>query len=495
MRLVSEVEQFKRQRRKARQRRERIREDPPPPGTLPEFIARTSPDLAPLTHLDPITERIVRVPVERVELCFSAPPRMGKSTLLQHLVAWLLILNPKMRIAVVSYGADLAAELSQKAKAIYLRAGGVLGSKQTEGYWFTRGGGCVLACGLDGPLTGRGFHLVICDDAFKNEEQAYSRTIREKIVSGYKSNVYSRKNPRVAAPVPTSYLVCHTRWIDGDLVGALTDPASEGPWDLINLPAIRDDGSALNPDFFTLEDIARDRRTLGEFAFAALHMGTPRPIGGSIFGDVATFDRIEEGGTWKYAIGIDIPRSARARSDGNVAVVMRQNVATKVIEVIDVRREKGTLTDKVTGRGEEPEISDGFLRTLHGLTKLYPGAPVCMYGAKDETLLVSLMARHDKYPVRVRHTLATAKKWIRAAPYSSAWSDPSGRLRVLRTAPWFATFVKEHVGFTGSDRDGEVDDQIDAAVAAYDALVKSAGTGKASGTGAGSEAARIARYI
>lgn len=502
MQLVSEVGKLKRERAKAKRRRERTRVAPPrDPGRLLDFVTAISPHMMRPRWLAPIAEQMERIPLERIELCFSVPPRYGKSSLMFHLVAWLLTREPRLRILYVTYAQTFAEEQIAHAKTCTIAAGVTLGERQTQKVWTTRAGGSVTAAGMDGQLAGRGFHVVICDDPHKNVGDAHSRRIREAVLRGFRADVWTRKTPRSAMWPGTSFVVLHTRWHPDDLIGTLSASSQAAPWHLINLPAIQPDGSALAPELWSIEDVERERQ-IGEYEFSALHLGQPRPIGGTIFGDVATIDTLGSGGTYRYAIGIDIARSARTRSDYSVAVVMRIETSSRLIDVVDVAREQGTIADRVTGRGDEPiraeddpRVSAGFLRTLHRLTKKYPGAPVVMYGAKDETLLVALMGRHEKYPVRVRHTLATAKKWIRAQPYAHAWSDPRGRLRVLRTASWFDEFIREHLNFTGADHDGERDDQVDAAAAAFDALQTSTTEHRPRGTGQGSEAARIARNV
>lgn len=492
---ITEVARIKRMRRKVRDLRRKKRKHAGFKGGLVEFMERDG--MAAPTHFAPFVAELEEIPKKRKQLCLSAPPRHGKTTLLHYLVAWLLILFPHWRIAWVSYGAKFAEEQTAAIRAIYIRAGGALGKKQTEAVWTTRAGGLLRASGLEGPLTGRGFHLIICDDAHQNLQAALSRTICEKVVSGYIANVWSRKIPRIGFPIGTSHVVSHTRWVVPDLIGTLTTGESANSWDYHNFPAINAQGEALAPEFFTIEDLEFERAQQSEHVFSALFLGVPRPVGGAIFGQVVTFDRVETEGAWRYAIGVDIAFSARTQADYNAAVVMRRNVATGVVQVVEVIRERGTLADRVTARGDEPQWSEGFLRSLHALTQRYPGAPVSMYVAKNETLVVGLAARHDTYPVRIRAMLADKNKWLRAQRYADAWGSTDGRLQVLRTAPWSPEFMREHANFTGDPKAPGHDDQVDAATAAYDTLVPLVGgpRGRARGTGEGGVMDRLGGIV
>jgi hypothetical protein len=78
MHIVADVDRLKRQRTKAKRRRERTHVAPPrDPGHLLDFITDTSPHLMRPRWLSPIADEMERMPKERIELCFSVPPRYG----------------------------------------------------------------------------------------------------------------------------------------------------------------------------------------------------------------------------------------------------------------------------------------------------------------------------------------------------------------------------------------------------------------------------------
>lgn len=475
-------------------------------GPLLRLVPRLSPDYEEPAHLREFADEIERSMRETVEVCVSIPPRHGKTTLLLHAIVWILLNDPTATILYASYAHGFAAKQVRKAMRLAVRAGVALGETRRRDEWTTAAGGCVKAVGVGGQITGEGFRWIIVDDPHKNRAEAESRTIREGVVDGFLSDIYTRQDPQ-----GTSVFVVHTRWHEADLIGVLSAAARVGddgerdgpePFRLINMTALlagaANDGSyttrALAPSLFSVDRLLKIRARIGEYAWASLYEGSPRPKGGLLFGGVHLIDRLEAIGTWRYAIGIDMARTARTRSDWNAAVVMRRSGTSKIVEVVEVVRQQGTLTDRVDGRGTDAQrLDDGFLKSLHALSKRYPGAPIVMYVSKDETMTIALMGRHDQYPVRVRATLAGSDKWTRAQPYASAWNDPEGRVRVLRSAPWTNAFVSEHVAFTGAD--GERDDQVDAGSAGYDALMSSGVPMAPRGTGQGSEAQRISRHV
>jgi phage terminase large subunit-like protein len=195
---------------------------------------------------------------------------------------------------------------------------------------------------------------------------------------------------------------------------------------------------------------------------ASLYWGPPRPRGGALFTGAVLVEDLDESSSYRFAIGIDLARTARTRSDFNVAVVMRLDLATTLIDVVEVVRMQGVIADKI----REDEVDEGFARQLHGLQQRYPGASTVMYTGRAEDALLDLLGALDRYPCVVEGRLAVSEKHDRAQPYAAAWNE--GRVRVPRGASWTNAYVTEHVGFTGLK--GGRDDQVDAAAAAFDAL-------------------------
>jgi hypothetical protein len=95
--------------------------------------------------------------------------------------------------------------------------------------------GGLVAAGVGGPITGRGAHVAIIDDPFKNYEEAASETVREKVLNWYKSTLRTRLAPGGAI------VLVMTRWHEKDLAGELEAAMTEEDgeqWEIIELPAI-----------------------------------------------------------------------------------------------------------------------------------------------------------------------------------------------------------------------------------------------------------------
>lgn len=128
-------------------------------------------------------------------------------------------------------------------------------------------------------------NCLVIDDALKNQQEADSPVIRERIWDWYQSTALTRVEPGGAV-----FLIM-TRWHADDLVGRALEDDPNG-WTVIDLPAIADGGpdaldrpagQALWPDVWDEEALAERRRAVGERAWAALYQQRPSPAGGAVF--------------------------------------------------------------------------------------------------------------------------------------------------------------------------------------------------------------------
>ncbi len=464
---VRKLRRVREQVRAARKPPANVRRDP---GKLLPFVPKASPQLRAPDHLEPVASAVERSMTEVVEACVSVPPRHGKTTLIVHAIVWILIKNPRAQILYASYAHGFAAKQVRKAYRIAERAGVRFGDTRKRDEWNTAEGGFVKAAGIGGQITGEGFTHIFVDDPHKNRAEAESAIIREGVVEAFRDDIYTRQDPS-----GTSVFVIHTRWHRDDLIGVLTRPANDNddeaaePFEYINLQALRvaanDNGKivvALAPKLFDVDRLLKLKARVGEYGWASLYMGSPRPRGGALFGGAVLVEEFGHHSAYRYSIGVDLARTARTRSDWNTAVVMRLDLRTDLIDVVEVVREQGVLADRIRDGESEP----GFARRLHALQGRYPGAVTVMYTGRAEDQLLELLASLQLYPCRVEGRLAVSEKHERAQPYAAAWNE--GRVRLERRAPWTNRFVAEHVDFTGLK--GGLDDQVDAAAAAFDAL-------------------------
>lgn len=265
---------------------------------MPAGLARLASNKRwiPARHLLLLNEKLMDVAAGRCKrLIITMPPRHGKSNFVsEYFSAWFIGTFPNKRVILTSYEADFAAEWGMKTRDVIAEWGEVLwgirlkkDSKARKRWNLESYKGGMQTAGAGGPLTGKGMHLGIIDDPIKNDQEAQSKTIRDKIWNWYRATFYTRLEPEGAI------ILIQTRWHEDDLAGRLLREMDLGgeSWEVLNLPAIAEDqdalsrelGEALWPQRYPLERLSEIQQTIGSYWFNALYQQRPAPEEGNIF--------------------------------------------------------------------------------------------------------------------------------------------------------------------------------------------------------------------
>lgn len=224
---------------------------------------------------------------------WNLPARYGKSLIgSQWGPAWALDKRPWYKIALTSYGDDLARENATAVRDLLVAHGDVFDcrlrkDRRRADRFVTEQGGGLIAAGVGSALTGFGAHGIVIDDPFKNWQEAHSEARRLHVWNWYRSV------PRLRLEEDDSWIiVVMTRWHEDDLTGKLlaADLADEGEdWELIRLPAIAEEddvlgrrrGDPLEPARFSLDAVLARARSLGSYLTAGLEQQRPSPEEGT----------------------------------------------------------------------------------------------------------------------------------------------------------------------------------------------------------------------
>jgi len=416
-------------------------------GAMPliDFIPFINPRFEAPLHLAPLVDTLERMRSEPVRMLVSVPPRHGKTETILAALAQMLVRDPTVQIAYVSYSADLAERKSWQLRELCRRLGVPISKdSKSKSNWRTGAAqGGVWACGIGGSLTGEGFDVFVIDDAIKGRAEAESATLRDRMVDWFWSTAYTRLEPSA------SMLVNMTRWHEDDLIGRLE---SEG-WKSVNLPALgggRGD-EPLWPSRWPYEYLI-SLREQDAYTWSSLYQGQPTPRGMSVFRD-ATMYAGALGSSWKAAIGVDFAYSAKTHADWSVAVLL---VTHPLLEnaciVWDVLRVQ--------------ESADKFVARLKAFQTQWMGAPILGYIGGSEIGTYQLL-RKLGLTMSHREPLSHVDKFVRAQPAATAWNN--GRIMVRHCGDrWVEPFLSEVRGFTGIH--DSHDDHVDALAAAFDHL-------------------------
>lgn len=218
------------------------------------------------------------------------PPRHGKSEKAsKRFPAWYLGRNPRRQIIASSYNSDLATDFGREVRNIMaspdyravFRDVALRQDSRAADRMNTDHGGAYFACGVGTATTGRGAHLGLIDDPFKDRADADSEIQRERVWSWYRSTFFTRLMPGGAI------VLVQTRWHEDDLAGRLLDLQGSkeegGEWTVLDLPALDAVGHALWPEWFNETALARIRATIGQREWSALYQQRPQPDEGTYF--------------------------------------------------------------------------------------------------------------------------------------------------------------------------------------------------------------------
>lgn len=414
-------------------------------NSLVDFVRLLSPTYTPPRHLLPLANLFSRAEREAVRACVSVPPRHGKTETILHGIAWFLLRHPDKTIVYVTYADDLAESKSRKARDLAKLAGVPIRKDATKvSEWRTIHGGGLIAAGRKGQITGKGADIFIFDDPIKDREEAESPTIRDSVWDMFTSTAMTRVEPG------GSVIVNGTRWHPDDLIGRLMG-RQEVRYEYINLPALDENGNALWPDRWPREAMEERRREVGEYDWASLFMGQPRPRGGRVFDEPARYVFPDVEGA-RILIGCDPAATSKNTSDYSVIAVLCAKGwgIEQVTDVIDVWR----------GQVEIPVLVDKLLEY-----QKHWQAPVAIEAVGGFKAVPQMLNRMNP-AVRIIPVQTTVDKFTRALPVAAAWKD--GRVRLPQRAPWLRDFLNEVLSFTGAG--DKHDDQVDALAHGFNAI-------------------------
>lgn len=439
-------------------------------------------------------------------LLISVPPRHGKTEMVsRHFPAWVLGKLSDTRVILSSYGANLATDNSRAARSLVMseRYANIFGNRATvdapvelssdsrsvEAWDLAaphRGG--VVATGVGGGITGKGAHLMVIDDPFKNRKEAESEAYRRDVWEWWTSTARTRLEDGGAV------IGMFTRWHADDWAGRLlrnmvTNPKAEkwvavtmmalweppvipegktfevyqrdqqmnGAWIEAQDPLGRKPGEALWPQKYNEEDLALIREAIGPYDWEALYQQRPYSRTGNLFRR-EWFGIIEEPPK-------DIVRRVRywdkASTAGGGAFscgVLMGITEGGLIIVEDVNRGQWSAYDR------EAEI----LRCA-GVDSQRPGAYTVTHheqepGSSGKDSAQATNAKLSLAGFEAHFETVTGDKVVRAGPWSS--SCEAGKVRLVRGG-WNEAFIEEHLAFPM----GRLKDQVDASSGAHAKLV------------------------
>ncbi len=445
--------------------------------------------------LDLIDSALLDVAEGRCDrLIISMPPQEGKSSRVTTVGAlWFLLQRKHWRIAIASYGQDLAVTFGRLIRDYVVNNDGTDGSLDlgvriahdngavTD--WRLAGHrGGIRSVGIGSGLTGRAVDCLVIDDPIKDQEQADSEVFRQRAKNWWRTVGSTRLAP--GAPV----ILILTRWHHDDLAGYLLSQPDGGRWRVINIPAqanhdpSKGESDALGREPGEWMVSARvDERTglprsteqweqirtqVGPATFAALYQGNPTPDTGNIL----------PSDQWRYydqPLWIDDEQGCRyipgLLQDEDAEIAQSWDFTFKDTKASDYvvgqvwlrRGVNAYLLDQIRGRMDFTASCQAMLT----MTARWPQAVAKFVEdkANGPAIINALrMQIGGIIPVEPTGSKTARARAISPLQYAGNLWLPSPAL-----APWVGDFVEEAKQFPH----GKNDDQVDAASQAVHRLL------------------------
>ena len=188
------------------------------------------------------------------------------------------------QIIAASYNSDLANDFGRNVRNLVAEPEfrqvfpnvSLASDSQAANRMNTNHGGAYVAAGVGTAVTGRGAHIALIDDPFKDREEADSERRRDLVWDWYRSTLYTRLMPGGAI------VLIQTRWHEDDLAGRILEQEAD-QWQVLDLPAINSAGEALWPEWYPIEALERIKATVGPREWSALYQQQPQPDEGTFF--------------------------------------------------------------------------------------------------------------------------------------------------------------------------------------------------------------------
>lgn len=413
--------------------------------------------------------RAIAAALEEVEkgnwlrLIIDCPPRHGKSQLAtRFLPPWFIGRDPYRNIIVATYGDDFAEDFGREVREymqsdvyreIFPNVQLAYGSRAADRLK-TSAGGNLFFVGRKGRTTGRGADLILIDDPIKDDEEARSPTVRDKVWNWFLRTVSTR-----LMTVSGRIVIIMTRWHEDDPVGRLTDPnnpyynAKEAAkWRIVHLPALAEEddplgrkpGEALWPERFTREYLEA-MRSLDPVGFSALYQGRPTPEQGDFF-------KAEYIRTYQPR---ELPQNLRYYAASDHAVGDKQRHDFTVLLVVGVdEQDQIWLIDCWWNRAQTDVVAEAMIDFMQKY-------PIQMWWAESGHISKSIgpflrkRMKERKVFCAIDEQPANVDKRVRAQSIQGRMA--MGMVLFPRFAPWFAKAKSELLSFDGGTHDDFVD--------------------------------------
>ena len=224
---------------------------------------------------------------KKKRVIINIAPRMGKSEFSSYLFpAYFLGNFPNKKIIMGTHTAGLSEDFGRRVRNLLdteeyhevFPNTEIAADQSAAGKWSTGAGGQYYAAGVGGALAGRGADLFVIDDPHSEQDvKINSRLAFDTAWAWFQTGPLQRLMPGGAI------IVIMTRWSKLDLTGRLIEYQTKNPeslpWEIVELPAILNEGSdnekSLWPEQWPLATLKATKASIAPQYWNAQYMQQP----------------------------------------------------------------------------------------------------------------------------------------------------------------------------------------------------------------------------
>jgi len=238
-------------------------------------------------------------------LVLSLPPGHYKSFTAKNLAMWLMGKNAMNRVIGASNSGDLSSMFSTQIRDTILGfnygKGGIPFTEifpdthikpgfATKSKWELEGSEepSYRATSPTSAITGSRADYFIIDDIIKNHVDAMNAAVHEANFDWFRNTLFSR-----ADGDNYKFIFVMQRWAKADLSGRVIDFYGD---DVVSIdyPAIKEDGTMLEPTIMSMDKLNEARRTLRPEVFKANYLQKPMDVEGRLYTGFSEWDRLPD---------------------------------------------------------------------------------------------------------------------------------------------------------------------------------------------------------
>jgi len=433
-------------------------------NSLLDFTRWTMPDYSVTQFHKSFIKQVEKfITGEVKKMMIWIPPQHGKTEIAtRRATALLLGLNPKLKVAIVSYNSATARKFNREIQRIItsddykeLFPETKLNEKNVvsvAGSWLRNADECEIVkygggfktVGVGGSLTSSKVDVLIIDDVYKDAQDAWSSTIRLNVADWYDTVAETRLHN------DSQQLIVFTRWHEDDLAGRILK--QQKGWEIVKYEAIktgepteldpRKAGEVLWPERHSL-DMLLERQQKNPYAFEALYQQNPSPKGGNyIRGEwfkIVNEKTIPENLVWDMWIDGAYTRSTKNDPTGILITTEHQGILY-IRNFMEAYMEMPELLNNVQQQGNF-YLTKGKSRVF-----VEPKA--------SGKSLVQMLRNTGMNMVEIEGDLVNQGKEARI--HTAVPSVNAGKV-VLIEGQWNEVFIHQLEGFPGAKHDEAVD--------------------------------------